>query len=121
MHFLLHIDYLDREIWGLQKKVVKITTGEKILEVAEDPVDQITAWWQVLGDKHIPWLLDQRPHTSQTGTCEQWHSITWLGFVPVLPWPAATSLCGGTLRPGKHSAGGEGEDECVRKSSRAKA
>lgn len=44
MHFLLHIDYLDREVWGLQKKVVKITTGEKILEVAEDPVDQITAW-----------------------------------------------------------------------------
>lgn len=44
MHFLLHIDYLDGEIWGLQKEAVKITTGEKILEVAKDPGDQITAW-----------------------------------------------------------------------------
>lgn len=90
--------------------MVKNLTGEKILEVGEDPRDQSPAWRQVLEDDQRPWLL-----TPETGTRKQQHSITQQGFLPVLPWPAATSLWGGTLRPGEHSAGEEGESGYVRK------
>lgn len=66
-------------------------------------------------DDQSPW-----PLTPETGTCEQ-HSITQQGFLSILPWPAATSLWGGTLRPEEHRVGGEGERERVRESIRVKA
>lgn len=104
------------EAGGHRKKAVKIPTTEKILEVGEDSGDQCAAWREVLGDNQRPWLL-----TPEAGTCQLWHSITGQGFLPLLPWPAATSLWGGTSRPGERSAGGEGMSKRVRKSSRVKA
>lgn len=89
---------------------MKIPTEEKILEMRGDPGDQSTAWRPVLGNDQGPWLL-----TPESGAFEQWQTVTRQRLLPVLPWPAATSLWEGTVRLGECSASGEGKDKCGRK------
>lgn len=61
-------------------KKVKILPGGLILEVREDPGDQITSRRQMLVDAQGPWLV-----TRAMGDCGQQHNMSHRDFLPSLP------------------------------------